>query len=72
MAPFESNKSGEQKRKDAIVMITAILFVGLLMGGVLGYKIHKAENLDPAELKAAEDAREDGEPMKRETDPWSM
>lgn len=72
MAPYKSTKSDEQKRRDTIVMVTAILFVGALMGGVLGYKINAAENIDPAELEAMQQAAEKGEPIKSEPNPWSM
>ncbi len=53
-------------------MVTAILFVGILMSGVLGYKISEVESIDPAELKAQEDAAREGEPAKREPNPWAM
>jgi hypothetical protein len=71
MAPFKSTKSDEQRRKDTIVMITAIMFVGLLMSGILGYKINAVENIDTAELQK-QNRVDNGKPQKNEPNPWAM
>jgi hypothetical protein len=72
MAPFTATKSEEQRRKDTIVMITAIMFVGMLMSGILAYKMSEVESLDASEIKAEQDSRKAGEPAKREPNPWAM
>ena len=52
-------------------MVTAIMFLGLLMSGILGYNIHEAENMDPAKLEKPPSGQTD-KPAKHEPNPWAM